>query len=294
MLLNLLAETTTETTTPPATAPAQTPLEAFWEDVRNFFTSAGLNIVIGIVIIIVGLILCKIIKVILKKIFKRTKKDEAITHFVVSLIDIILKIVVMVSALATMGINTASIITVLGTCGVAIGLALKDSLGNLASGIIIIINKTFKKGDYIIVGAHEGVVQTINLFNTVLLTYDNREVVIPNGVISTSNLINCTAMETRRVDLSFNVAADTDLVEAQNAVFEVASAHELVLDTPSPMCRMDKQGSGCIVLAVKVWTKTENYWDVYFDVTEQVRAKFMEKGVKMPLPQLEVTQKPAA
>ena len=152
-------------------------MENFINDVKTFFTTAGLNIVLGIIVIIVGLLICKIVKIVLRRAFRRSKRDEAMSHFIISLTDIILKIIVLVCALATMGINTASIITVLGTCGVAIGLALKDSLSNLASGVLIIYNRPFKKGDYIETPDVAGKVNTINLFNTVLLTSDNKEIV---------------------------------------------------------------------------------------------------------------------
>lgn len=270
------------------TASSQNAFEAFLEDVRAFFTKAGMNLVVGILILIVGLIVCKIIKVIITRIMRKTKKDEAVVHFVASLIDVILKIVVLIAALATMGINTASIITVLGTCGVAIGLALKDSLGNVAGGMMIIVNKPFKKGDYISGAGAEGTVQTINLFNTVLLTIDNKEVVIPNGLLSNSNIINFSAMPTRRVDFEINVACDTDLVKAQNAILSVCGAHAKVHSDPEPFVRMNRVSDGAIVFTVRAWCDTAEYWGVYFDLQEQIREKFIQLGIVVPYPQLDV------
>ena len=145
-------------------------MEQFWNDFVNFFKNAGLNILFGIIILVVGFVLCKRIKVMLRKILRRSKRDEAMSSVVVSLVDIILKIIVLITALATMGINTASIIAVVGTCGVAIGLALKDSLGNLARGIMIIFNKPFKK-DYAVESAEkDGQITQISLINTILGT----------------------------------------------------------------------------------------------------------------------------
>jgi len=288
MLLGLLEEGQTEAVTEAAETASQSPFQAFLEDVRAYFTHAGMNIVIGLLILIVGLIVCKIIKVVITRIMRRTKKDEAVIHFVASLIDVILKIVVLVAALATMGINTASIITVLGTCGVAIGLALKDSLGNVAGGMMIIVNKPFKKGDYINAAGTEGTVQTINLFNTVLLTIDNKEVVVPNGVLSNSNITNFSAMPTRRVDLEINVAVDTDLVKAQNAILAVCGAHAKVHSDPEPFCRMNRVANGAIVFTVRAWCDNADYWEVYFDLQEQIREKFNQVGVVIPFPQLDV------
>lgn len=264
------------------------PIEQFWNDVKSFFTQAGLNIVIGLAILIVGLILCKVIKVIIKRVMKKAKRDEAVVHFAVSLIDIILKIVVLIASLATMGINTASIITVLGTCGVAIGLALKDSLGNLAAGVLIAVNKPFKQGDYIQSAGEEGTVETINLFNTTLLTPDNKEIVIPNGLLSSGNIVNFSKMETRRVDFEFSIAYSADFNKAQNAILSVCGAHEKILSDPAPFCRMKAMDNSSVMLTARAWVKTEDYWTVFFDVMEQVRDKFNQLGIEIPYPQLDV------
>ena len=288
MLLNLLDEAGEEAVSEAAETATLTPFQAFLNDVREYFTHAGMNLVIGILILIVGLIVCKIIKVVITRIMRRTKKDEAVVHFVASLIDVVLKICVLVAALATMGVNTASIITVLGTCGVAIGLALKDSLGNIAGGMMIIVNKPFKKGDYINAAGAEGIVQTINLFNTVLLTLDNKEVVVPNGLLSNSNVINFSAMPTRRVDIDVNVAVDTDLVKAQNAILSVCGAHAKVHSDPEPFVRMNRVENGAVVITVRAWCDTAEYWGVYFDLQEQIREKFIQLGIVVPFPQLEV------
>lgn len=263
-------------------------MEQIWADIKAFFTNAGLNILIGIVIIIVGLIVCRIIKAILTRVLKRAKRDEAVTHFIVSLTDVVLKIIIMISALATMGINTASIITVLGTCGVAVGLALKDSLGNLASGMLIIVNKPFKTGDFIDAAGTSGTVSTINLFNTVLLTTDNKEVVVPNGLLSSGNIINYSAMDTRRVDLEFSISYSTDFRRAREIVLDLCALHEMVLDNPEPFCRVSKHADSAIILTTRVWVKTEDYWTVFYDLTEQVKTEFDTQGIAIPFPQLDV------
>lgn len=265
--------------------------DEFLESLTDFGTNAGIKIAIGILILIVGLIICRVIKGIIRRIFKRTKGDDAVAHFTASLVDILLKLIVLVCALAEMGINTASIITVLGTCGVAIGLALKDSLGNLAAGLIIIFNKTFKKGDYIVCGDVEGFVQTINLFNTVLLTFDNVEVVVPNNILANASVKNNTAMDLRRVDLLFNVALDTDIKAAQDSVFKVIDKNQMVIDEPATTCRIESQTSYYITIVVKAWCKKEDYWDVHYDLIENIRAQFIEDGIVCPLPQVEVKEK---
>ena len=146
---------------------AECTMEDFGQKIVDFFKNAGWGILFGAIILVVGLVICWVVKKILKAVLlKRAKRDEAMVNFVAALVDVILKIIVLITALATMGINTASIIAVIGTCGVAIGLALKDSLGNIASGIMIIFNKPFKKDDYVEIAGEEGRISAINLFNT--------------------------------------------------------------------------------------------------------------------------------
>ncbi len=263
-------------------------MEKFITDVKTFFTTAGLKILLGIVIIILGLLACKIVKTLLKRALARGKRDEAMSHFIVSLTDIILKIIVLVCALATMGINTASIITVLGTCGVAIGLALKDSLGNLASGVLIIYNKPFKKGDYIETPEVSGKVSTINLFNTVLLTADNKEIVIPNGTLASEHIINYSTMATRRVELKFGISYGNDYKQAKEIILDICNAHEAVLKDPEPMCRLSEHGDNALILTVRVWTANDKYWDVYYDIVERVKDAFDAAGIGIPYPQLDV------
>ena len=165
-------------------------MEEFWKGVADFFKNAGLNILYGIIILIVGLIVVKLIKEVLKRILRKSKRDEAMSGFIVSLVNIVLEIIVLITALATMGINTASIIAVIGTCGVAIGLALKDSLGNIASGIMIIFNKPFKKNDYVEIAGEEGRITNINLFNTTLKTDDDTVIIVPNSEAVNNPIIN--------------------------------------------------------------------------------------------------------
>lgn len=265
--------------------------DQFMADIQQWGTDIGVKFLVGLVVLVLGLILCYIITKIVKRILKKGKKDETVVHFIVSLVDVVLKIVVLISALATMGINTASIITVLGTCGVAIGLALKDSLGNIASGIIIIVNETFKKGDYIEVNGKEGIVQTINLFNTTLLTFDNVEVVIPNGIISTNAVKNYTAMDLRRVDLTFKVASDTDFRFAQDTVLGFIDAYSKVIDTPEAVCRVDSFTDTGVVLVVRAWCKTDDYWDVFYDLQEGIRAQFIANNIAGPYQSVEIAER---
>ena len=199
-------------------------MQEFWQGIADFFKNAGLNILYGIIILIVGLIIVRLIKAVLKRILRRAKRDEAMSSFIVSLVNIILEIVVLITALATMGINTASIIAVIGTCGVAIGLALKDSLGNIASGIMIIFNKPFKKDDYVNLAGEEGRITQINLFNTTLMTDDDTVIIVPNSEAVNNPIINYEGCKYRRVVVDIAVDKGSDVAEVREIVSRVAEA----------------------------------------------------------------------
>lgn len=263
-------------------------MDQFVETLVNFFTNAGARIILGIAIIIIGLIIAKLIKTILKRIFVRTKRDEALAHFVISLADTVLKVVIFISALATMGVNTASLITVLGTCGVAVGLALKDSLSNLAGGVLIIFNKPFKKGDYIQTPDVEGKVETINLFNTKLITSDNKEVVIPNGDLSSEHLINFTTLGERRLDIEVSVALNADFRLAQQVILEVVNGHEKVIDREAPICRVTRQTDTALVLLTRVWVKSGDYTAVQFDLNEMIKEALDSASIPYPASKLQI------
>lgn len=263
-------------------------MEQFWNDVVAFFKNAGLNILYGIVILIVGLILCKIIKEILRAVLRKSKRDEAMTSFVVSLTDVVLKIIVLITALATMGINTASIIAVIGTCGVAVGLALKDSLGNLASGIMIIFNKPFKKGDYVEIAGEEGLITAINLFNTTLTTYDNTVIIIPNSQAVNNPVVNYDGCKFRRVVVDVDVPKGSDLDEVKAVVSEVADREPLLTEEIDYSVRMEEQTADCVRLKLKAYTDAANYWDVKYNLTENVYDALKASGLLPPNAQVDV------
>ena len=204
-------------------------MKEFGNKIVDFFKNAGLDILYGIIILVVGLLLCALIKAVLKKILlRRGKHDEAMVNFVAALVDIVLKIIVLITALATMGINTASIIAVIGTCGVAIGLALKDSLGNIASGIMIIFNKPFKKDDYVEIAGEEGRITNINLFNTTLKTDDDTVIIVPNSEAVNNPIINYEGCKFRRIVVDIAVDKGSEIAEVRDIVDKVATAEELL------------------------------------------------------------------
>ena len=252
---------------------------SYLNSVGNFFANHGWDFLAGLIVLIVGLVLVKIISAIVRKIISKTKSDGAVASFIISMIVAIVDIVIIILALAIMGLNTASILTVIATGGVAIGLALKDSLGNIASGIIIIINKPFRKGDYIIVSGVEGKVNKINLFNTLLTTWDNKVVVVPNSVAVNNPIINCDTASTRRVDIELGFDYGVDVAKAREIISKIIDLDERVLIEKPYAIVLSQFKESAVNMSVRVWTDTENYWGLKFDLQENIYNELYAAGL---------------
>ena len=263
-------------------------MEEFWHGVVDFFKNAGLNILYGIIILIVGLIIVKLIKEVLKRILKKSKRDEAMSGFIVSLVNIVLEIIVLITALATMGINTASIIAVIGTCGVAIGLALKDSLGNIASGIMIIFNKPFKKNDYVEIAGEEGRITNINLFNTTLKTDDDTVIIVPNSEAVNNPIINYEGCKFRRIVVDIAVDKGSDIAEVREIVDRVANEEELLAKEEGYSIVMNGQDTNSVKMQLKCFTATDTYWTVKYRLNEAVYTALKDAGYLTPNLQVDV------
>ena len=263
-------------------------MEEFWHGVVDFFKKAGLNILYGIIILIVGLIIVKLIKEVLKRILRKSKRDEAMSGFIVSLVNIVLEIIVLITALATMGINTASIIAVIGTCGVAIGLALKDSLGNIASGIMIIFNKPFKKNDYVEIAGEEGRITNINLFNTTLKTDDDTVIIVPNSEAVNNPIINYEGCKFRRIVVDIAVDKGSDIAEVRDIVDKVATAEELLAKDEGYSIVMYGQDTNSVKMQLKCFTATDTYWTVKYRLNEAVYTALKDAGYLTPNLQVDV------
>lgn len=264
-------------------------MEEFGQKIVDFFKNAGWGILFGVIIIIVGLFVCWVVKRVLKSfLLRRAKRDEAMVNFVAALVDVILKIIVLITALATMGINTASIIAVIGTCGVAIGLALKDSLGNIASGIMIIFNKPFKKNDYVEIAGKEGRITAINLFNTTLRTDDNTEIIVPNSEAVNSPIINYDACGERRIVIEILIEKGTDVAPVRDTVLAVVADEPLVIaDRGASVC-MDSQNNNGVLLKLKCYAPVTDYWTAKYNLTENVYTALKEQDILTPNMQIDV------
>ncbi|MBP1559676.1 MAG: mechanosensitive ion channel [Oscillospiraceae bacterium] len=265
--------------------------EATW----NFFIRMWTNILefiptllLAIVIYIVGCFLNKLVLNLFAKGVERSKLDKTVNKFLASVIKITITALVIIIVLTVLGIPMTSIITVLGTAGVAIGLALKDSLSNVAGGVLLLIGKAIKVGDYVDIGSYSGVVDEISILCTKIITLDNKDVYIPNGVVSTSTLVNYSSENNRRVDMVFGISYDNDHRKAVAAIRDVIDNHPLIMKTPEPFVRLSALSSSSLDITVRVWTTNADYWTVYFDLLEQVKDKFDEENIVIPYNQLDV------
>lgn len=236
----------------------------------------------------VGWILISLLLRIVKKGLERSKLDEALYLFVLRAVKIILWVVLIIAVLPRFGVNPASLVTVLGAAGAAIALALKDSLANVSSGIIILTTKPFSKGDTIELDGTVGVVDSIDLLTTQLHTFDNKVVTIPNGTVTSEILINYSREEMRRVDCVFSISYEADLARAKEILYEVSAENELIYKEPEPVVGVASQGQHAIILDLKVWCSTENYFDVKYYLEESVKLAFDRANIGIPYPQMDI------
>ena len=218
----------------------------------------------------------------------RSKADTVIVTFICSLIKALLKIIVCITAAAQLGMNVNSIIAALGAAGVAIGLALKDNMANIASGAQIIFTKPFHAGDYLALQDVEGTVERIEIMFTTLRTFDNKKVVIPNSTVTSSVITNYSAMETRRLDLNYMVGYGENLAAVKKLLSGLTEENPMVLKDPAPLIVVGEHKEDGVVVGARVWCKTDDYWTLYFDMQENVKLAFDKAGIIIPFRQLDV------
>ncbi len=260
------------------------PMETF----LKWAVPAAWAILQAILIFLIGWWLSSIVVKILRRALDRTKADGGIVTFICSFCRIFLQILAGITAISKLGIDVSSIIAALATAGVAIGLALKDSMSNIASGIQIIFMHPFHVGDYISIDTTEGTVSRIELFFTALNTFDNKEIVIPNSTITASTVVNFTAMETRRLDLKYMVSYSDDLSHVKEVLSKLCQEDERILDTPEVQIVIGEHGESGVYVLIRLWCKTDDYWPIYFSMQEKVKLKFDEEGISIPFNQMDV------
>ena len=253
----------------------------------------GSNLVIFIAILVIGLFVVKRITKIFAKLVDKKGIDPSLKGFLISLISVSLKILVFITALSQLGIEMTSFVALLGAAGLAIGMAFSGTLGNLAGGIMILIFRPYKVGDFLEAQGAIGTVKEIGIFNTILLTLDNKTVIVPNGALANGNMTNYTMEPERRVDFKVGIAYGDNYDNAKAAVEKFIEEDENILKSPAPFIGLVALADSSVNITIRVWTKTEKYWDVYFKMNERIYKEFGEAGINFPFPQMDVHLKKA-
>jgi len=268
-------------------------LQKFLNDVWQGFIDKLPTIIFAIILLILGVLVSKLTVKLMGKALDRSKMDLTINKFLRSMVKIILYVLLITIVLTVLGVPMTSIIAVITTAGVAIGLALQNSLSNLAGGFLILFAKPFRVGSYISVSGAEGTVTDINILYTKLMTLDNKAIFIPNGIASNAVLTNVTMADKRRVDHVFSISYDADYKKAVTAIGKALDRIPKILrgEGETPFVRMSAHSASSIDITVRVWCNTSDYWDVYFDVIENVRMQFIEENIEIPYQQVDVHMK---
>jgi len=245
----------------------------------------SLKVLAAILILIVGRWLARKIAGLLAKVLKKNGIDVTLTGFLQNITYYALLVLVLIAAAGQLGINTTSFLTIVGAAGLAVGLALKDSLSNFASGVMLVLFRPFKVGDVVEAGGVKGKVVTINIFNTVLNTPDNQRIIVPNSGITSSVITNVNANPTRRIDLVAGIGYEDDIALAKKVLNEIVQADNRILEDPGPTIAVSELADSSVNFVVRPWVKTTEYWDVYFDLTEQIKLRFDAEGISIPYPQ---------
>ena len=248
----------------------------------------GINIAMALLIFIGGRIVVKLLVNLSGKLMLRAKFDEMLVAFVKTIVNAVLMLFVVVAALNELGVDTTSLVALLGAAGLAIGLSLQDSLKNFAAGVMILVFRPFTAGHFVEAGGVSGVVESISIFTTTIRSGDNKEIIVPNGIIYGGNIINYSAKDTRRVDLVFGIGYDADIKVAKDLLSKIVSEHELILKDPETVIAVSELADSSVNFVVRPWVKTADYWTVYFDITETVKLEFDKASISIPYPQMDV------
>jgi len=258
------------------------------EITKNYLYPWGINIGFSILIFVIGLYVSKVLVRIIKKVLRNAGMENILVNFISSIVNWLLLLFVIIAALSQLGVNTNSLIALIGAAGLAIGLALQDSLKNFASGVLLITFRPFKEGDFVEAGGTTGTVEKIAIFSSTLRTPDNREIIVPNGPIYSGVITNYSARENRRVDMVFGIGYGDDIKKAKELIEKIISEDPRILKNPEPLVAVGELADSSVNFEVRPWVKTGDYWSVKFDLTEKIKLTFDENGISIPFPQMDV------
>lgn len=263
-------------------------MELVLNTLREWVALYGLKVIGAAVILFLGRLAARGTRKVLRRLLRKHSVDETLVSFACSLSYVAVLALVIIAALSQLGVQTASFVAILGAVGLAIGLALQGSLSNFAAGVLMVIFKPFKVGDFIEGGGTAGIVEAIGIFTTDLRTPDNKKVIVPNGKLVTDNITNYSAKEERRVDIVVGVSYADNLDRVRRVLEDILQADGRVLKDPAPVIGVLDLAESSVNFAVRPWVKTQDYWDVYFHLHEEIKKRFDAEGITIPFPQSDV------
>lgn len=258
------------------------------ELINNYLMPWGINITMALVIFVIGKYVVGILISLSKKLMAKAKVDDILIGFIASIIKTILMLFVVIAALDQLGVNTTSLIALIGAAGLAVGLALQGSLQNFASGVMLIIFRPFKNGDFVEAGGASGTVEEIGIFSTTMRTGDNKEIIVPNGAIFGDVITNYSTRDTRRIDMTFGIAYDDDIRKAKDIIIGILNADDRILKDPEALVAVAELADSSVNFNVRPWVKSTDYWSVYYDLNEKIKISFDDNGISIPYPQMDV------
>ncbi|WP_414828276.1 mechanosensitive ion channel family protein [Alteromonas sp. H39] len=256
--------------------------------VNEYAIPWGINIAMALIIFIVGRIVVGLLLSVFRRLMAKSKYDQMLIDFLESIISAVLMLFVIVASLDELGVDTTSLVAILGAAGLAIGLSLQDSLKNFAAGVMLLVFKPFRAGNFVEAAGTAGSVQKIGIFTTTMTTPDNKEIIIPNGKIYSDNITNYSAKETRRVDMVVGIGYDSDLLKAKQILVEMCEADERILDEPAPVVAVSELADSSVNFTVRPWVNAADFFAVKWDFTEKVKLRFDEEDITIPFPQMDV------
>jgi small conductance mechanosensitive channel len=254
----------------------------------ELITDFGIALASALAVLIIGLFVIKKLTNALRKYFDRKDFDESLETFLLSLSGIALKLMLFVVVIQMLGVQSSSLVAVLGAAGLAVGLALSGTLQNFAGGVMILIFKPFKVGDYIDAQGHAGTVSEVQIFNTILKTPDNKTIIVPNGGLANGSMVNYSAEPTRRVDWTFGIAYGDDADKAQAVIRKLMNDDARILQDPAPFVELGALADSSVNFTVRAWVNTPDYWAVHFDMNKKIYQTFAKEGLSIPFPQMDV------
>ena len=260
----------------------------YWDLGIEYGVEYGMNIISALLVFVIGKWAARRIADVIKLAMTKANVDETLRGFLTNIIYMALMVVVVLAALNNLGVETTSFVAILASVGLAVGLALQGTLGNIGSGVMLIIFRPFKVGDFVSAGGEMGTISDISLFATTMNTPDNKVIIIPNAAVAGGNITNFSAKDTRRVDFVFGIGYDDDLRVAKATLEEIINADDRVLRDPEPFIAVSELADSSVNFVVRAWVNAGDYWGVHFDTIEKVKLTFDEKGISIPYPQMDI------